>query len=118
MSIPIAVGQPVPLFVSIEGDSDYAVHARIISRHPYNLLAIDVELESEYFEGDFLNTDFTMPDLPFIDVIYSIYDTVSMTLVRQEREVFVRRSERGDDGNITASIHGDQQLSATVSACS
>lgn len=118
MSIPVAVGQPVPLFVSIDGPSNYIVKARIINRHPYDVLADEIELEEEYFEGDFLSAAFTMPDIPFIDVIYSIYDVMGMTLVRQEREVFVRRSYPGSDGNIVVTIHDDEGLSATVSACS
>lgn len=119
MSIPVSVGQRLPLFVSLpERSSEHLVWARILSRHPYDILAEEVLLEPEYFEGDYTNFDITMPDLPFVDVIYTIFDVDGYTPLREEREVFVRRDGTGGQGSMEAEILSATTIEAHMQACS
>jgi hypothetical protein len=121
MSINVKVGSKIPLWVAIDdGSDDLIITARVTSRDPFTLWEDAAVLSYlEYSEGEYENNELDMPDVPFVDVVYSVYQNDGLTLIRKAYELFLRDDGGGasDDGALIGHILDEDLLIGVVHTC-
>jgi hypothetical protein len=121
MTQKIKVSDKIPLWVAIDdGSEDLIITARITSRDPFTVWADGTLLEFiEYSEGEYENNSLEMPDVPAIDVVYSVFENDGITLIRKAGELFLRDDGGGasDDGALIGQILDEDQLIGVVHTC-
>lgn len=120
MTIRVKVGDPVPLFVAVDDESDeYVINARVLVRSPYEVLEESLPLAYiEYSPGEYENLDFDMPDVPFLDVIYTVFESDGTTQLRKASEIFLRDDGGSSDDSLIVGIVTDEtELVGIVNPC-
>lgn len=125
MSIPVHVGEFLPLFVVIDtGEEDLDVSAQVFVRSPFDIIEDDISL-IDIGNGKYQRTsNVLMPDVDFVDVIYTVLDS-SGNLLRKGSEVFVNAAiynEGGGgaspSGDVIATIINNDSFTGIVQLCS
>ena len=92
-----------------------------VASNPFIDWATDVVLDFiEYSEGEYENNAVNMPDVASVDVVYSVYESDGVTLIRKAYELFVR-DDGGGGGQgsvLTGTLQNLNELIGIVQVCS
>jgi hypothetical protein len=119
----VKAGSVIPLWVAIDdGSEDLVIYARVTSRDPFTVHAEAAALDFiEYSEGEYENNAVEMPDVPAVDVVYSVYESDGTTLIRKAYELFLRDDGGGGGagtGEIIGEVDTTDELIGVVEVCS